>query len=71
MPSSDSRLVKREDPNLQLHVHIWWESNLRLTSATSLLINHPSPMFMILPIKLSVTGLAFDGQLAVARQGEK
>jgi distribution and morphology protein 12 len=70
-PSSDSQPAKREHPNLQLHVHISWESNLRLTLATSLLINHPSPMFMTLPIKLSVTGLVFDGQLAVAYQGEK
>ena len=62
---------KREHPNLQLHLHISWESNLRLTLATSLLINYPSPMFMSLPIKLSITGLVFDGQLAVAYQGEK
>ena len=63
--------TKHEHPNLQLHVHISWESNLRLTLATSLLINYPSPMFMSLPIKLSITGLVFDGQLAVAYQGEK
>ena len=69
--SSDSLPMKREHPNLQLHLHISWESNLRLTLATSLLINYPSPMFMSLPIKLSITGLVFDGQLAVAYQGEK
>lgn len=69
--SSDSLPTKREHPNLQLHLHISWESNLRLTLATSLLINYPSPMFMTLPIKLSITGLVFDGQLAVAYQGEK
>jgi len=67
----DSGPPKREHPNLQLHLHISWESNLRLTLATSLLINYPSPMFMTLPIKLSITGLVFDGQLAVAYQGEK
>ena len=69
--SSDSRPTKREHPNLQIHLRISWESNLRLTLATSLLINYPSPMFMTLPIKLSITGLVFDGQLAVAYQGEK
>ena len=68
---SGSNPPKREHPNLQLHFHISWESNLRLTLATSLLINYPSPMFMSLPIKLSITGLVFDGQLAVAYQGEK
>jgi len=69
--SPDPQPMKREHPNLQLHLHISWESNLRLTLSTSLLINYPSPMFMTLPIKLSITGLVFDGQLAVAYQGEK
>ncbi|KAF9643418.1 hypothetical protein BDM02DRAFT_3151609 [Thelephora ganbajun] len=69
--NSDSQPIKHEHPNLQLHLHISWESNLRLTLTTSLLINYPSPMFMTLPIKLSVTGLVFEGQLAVAYQGEK
>ena len=58
-------------PNLQLHLHINWHSNLRITLTTSLLINYPSPMFMSLPIKLSVTGLVFSGELAVAYEGER
>ena len=58
-------------PNLQVHMHISWNSNLRLTFTTSLLINYPSPMFMSLPIKLSVTGLFFDGEVAVAYEGER
>lgn len=58
-------------PNLQVHMHITWQSNLRLTFTTSLLINYPSPMFMSLPIKLSVTGLLFDGEVAVAYEGER
>lgn len=58
-------------PNLQLHLHVNWHSNLRITLTTSLLINYPSPMFMSLPIKLSVTGLIFIGELAVAYEGER
>lgn len=69
--SSDPQFPKSGHPNLQLHFHISWESNLRLTLATSLMINYPSPMFMTLPIKLSVTGLVFEGQLAAAYQGDK
>ncbi|KAI0309437.1 hypothetical protein OF83DRAFT_1072059 [Amylostereum chailletii] len=63
-PSSDA-------PNLQLHLHITWASNLRLTLTTSLRINYPSPLFMSLPIKLSVTGLLFTGELAVAYEGAR
>lgn len=58
-------------PDLQLHFHITWHSNLRLTLTTSLLINYPSPMFMSLPIKLSVTGLLFNGEVVVAYEGER
>jgi distribution and morphology protein 12 len=60
-----------EHPNLQLHLHINWHSNLRIILTTSLLINYPSPMFMSLPIKLSVTGLIFAGELAVAYEGAR
>lgn len=58
-------------PNMQMHLHIAWNSNLRITFTTSLLINYPSPMFMSLPIKLSVTGLVFDGEVVVAYEGER
>jgi distribution and morphology protein 12 len=58
-------------PNLQLHLYINWPSDLRITLTTSLLINYPSPMFMSLPIKLSVTGLIFTGEVAVAYEGER
>lgn len=58
-------------PNLQLHFHVNWHSNLRITLTTSLLINYPSPMFMSLPIKLSVTGLIFTGEIAVAYEGQR
>lgn len=58
-------------PNLQLHLHVNWHSNLRISLQTSLLINYPSPMFMSLPIRLSITGLVFNGELAVAYEGER
>jgi hypothetical protein len=66
--NSYSRPAKREHPNLQLHVHTSRESNARLTLATSSLTNHPSPMFITPPIKISATGLVFDGHLAVGYQ---
>ncbi|KAG9318740.1 hypothetical protein JVU11DRAFT_839 [Chiua virens] len=58
-------------PDLQLHLYLNWHSNLRLTLTTSLLINYPSPSFMSLPIKLSVTGLVFNGEVAVAYEGSR
>ena len=72
-PQQQSQQQESQDshPNLQLHLHINWNSNLRITLTTSLLINYPSPMFMSLPIKLSVTGLVFTGELAVAYEGQR
>ena len=71
IPQQSQRQSQDGHPNLQLHLHINWHSNLRITLTTSLLINYPSPMFMSLPIKLSVTGLVFTGELAVAYEGQR
>lgn len=60
-----------QSPNLQFHLYIRHESDMRITVTTSLLINYPSPMFMALPIKLSVTGLIFEGQVVVAYEGSR
>ncbi|KAF7363949.1 Mitochondrial distribution and morphology protein 12 [Mycena sanguinolenta] len=70
-PSPAPPPTANANPNLQLHLHINWPSDLRITLTTSLLINYPSPMFMSLPIKLSVTGLIFTGEIAVAYEGER
>lgn len=67
-PSPDEQQAR---PDLQLHLYLNWHSNLRLTLTTSLLINYPSPSFMSLPIKLSVTGLVFNGEVAVAYEGSR
>ncbi|KAI0647456.1 hypothetical protein C8Q79DRAFT_1000375 [Trametes meyenii] len=68
-PPQETTPKPAQHPNLQLHLHITWHSNLRITLTTSLLINYPSPMFMSLPIKLSVTGLLFNGEVVVAYEG--
>ena len=60
-----------QHPNLQLHFRINHQSNLRLTLTTSLLINYPSPSFMSLPIKLSVTGIVFTGEVVLAYEGSR
>jgi mitochondrial distribution and morphology protein 12 len=68
-PEGTPEKPKSNHPDLQMHLHITWHSDLRITLTTSLLINYPSSMFMALPIKLSVTGLLFTGELAVAYEG--
>ncbi|TEB25984.1 hypothetical protein FA13DRAFT_1636660 [Coprinellus micaceus] len=70
-PAPPQEPPQNPHPNLQLHFLVNWQSNLRITISTSLLINYPSPMFMSLPIKLSVTGIEFSGEVAVAYEGER
>ena len=70
-PSDPPPDQQQTRPDLQLHLHLNWHSNLRLTLTTSLLINYPSPSFMSLPIKLSVTGLVFNGEVALAYEGSR
>lgn len=69
--SPDDSISQQSQPDLQVHLHVNWQSNLRLTLTTSLLINYPSPSFMSLPIKLSVTGVVFNSEVAVAFEGSR
>ncbi|KAH7889482.1 hypothetical protein F5I97DRAFT_1948056 [Phlebopus sp. FC_14] len=70
-PSLYRNQLQQSRPDIQLHLHLNWNSNLRLTLTTSLLINYPSPSFMSLPIKLSVIGLVFNGEVALAYEGSR
>jgi distribution and morphology protein 12 len=57
--------------DIQLHFKIHHESDLRINLTTSLLINYPSPLFMSLPMTLTVVGMVFNGELVVAYEASK
>jgi distribution and morphology protein 12 len=60
LPSS-STTASSSLPSLQLHLSLHWNtSSIRVTVATSLLINHPSPAFMSLPLSITITGLVLQ-----------
>ncbi|KAG8826960.1 Mitochondrial distribution and morphology protein 12 [Serendipita sp. 399] len=54
--------------DLQFHLHITHHSDMRISISTSLLLNYPSPLFMALPIRLTIIGFEFDGEVVVAYQ---
>ncbi|KIO30990.1 hypothetical protein M407DRAFT_221412 [Tulasnella calospora MUT 4182] len=58
-------------PDIQLHLHVSYHSNLRLTLSTSLIINYPAVGFMSLPMKLSIVGIVFSGEFVVAYEGSR
>ena len=57
--------------DIQLHFKIHHESDLRINLTTSLLINYPSPLFMSLPMTLTVVGIVFNGEVVVAYEASK
>ena len=59
------------DEDIQLHFKIHHESDLRINLTTSLLINYPSPLFMALPMTLTVVGMVFNGEVVVAYEASK
>lgn len=44
---------------------------MSISLSTTLKVNYPSPSFMSLPLNLRITGLAFEGMLVVAYEGDK
>lgn len=59
-------------PSLQMQLSVVWSTNtLKLGINTSLLINHPTPAFMELPLSVAVTGLGLQAGCVVAfEEGE-
>lgn len=70
-PSSAPPASSSSSPSLQVHLQVTYSGNLTLGLSTCLLINYPSPRFMSLPLKLSVTSLAFSGTMLVAFEGDR
>lgn len=64
-------LAQSADEDIQLHFKIHHESNLRINLTTSLLINYPSPLFMSLPMTLTVVGMVFNGEVILAYEASK
>ncbi|CAO1615686.1 unnamed protein product [Sympodiomycopsis kandeliae] len=66
-PDTNSKTL----PSLQLHLSVIWSTNtFKLGIDTSLLINHPTPSFMELPLHVSVIGLGVQAGCVVAFQDD-
>ena len=56
------------DNDMQFHLRVIYHSDIRINITTSLLLNYPAPLFMALPIRLTIVGFEFDGEVVVAYQ---
>jgi len=61
-----SATMSQSWPPLQMHFRLSYNSDLRLTMTTSLLINYPSPLFLSLPIKLHLTSVILNAEVVIA-----
>ncbi|CAO1620274.1 unnamed protein product [Parajaminaea phylloscopi] len=54
-------------PSLQMQMSVVWSTNtIKLSINTSLLVNHPTPAFLELPLNVSVIGLGVQAGVVVA-----
>jgi mitochondrial distribution and morphology protein 12 len=68
LPPPKSPIPSDTENDLQFHFRIVYNADLRISLTTSLLLNYPSPLFMALPIKLTIVGFEFNGEVVVAYQ---
>jgi distribution and morphology protein 12 len=61
VPNSTPNTCNGRNDQIQVDVLINYEGNLRLTISTELLINQPTPAFLILPIRMRITKLHING----------
>jgi mitochondrial distribution and morphology protein 12 len=59
-------------PNdLQVLAHVKYAGDIRLTLTAEILLDYPMPSFVGIPLKLSITGLTFDGVAVLASIGKR
>ena len=55
------------EPNdVQIVLHVSYDGNVRLSLTAEILLDYPMPSFVGIPLKLNVTGVAFDGVALLA-----
>ncbi|CCA73853.1 related to mitochondrial inheritance component mdm12 [Serendipita indica DSM 11827] len=57
--------------DLQFHLRVIYNADMRISISTSLLLNYPTPLFMALPIQLTIVGFEFEAEVVVAYQNSR
>ena len=64
---SASEVRPEPEPNdVQIILHVSYNGNVRLSLTAEILLDYPMPSFVGIPLKLNVTGVAFDGVALLA-----
>ncbi|KAL6241513.1 Mitochondrial distribution and morphology protein 12 [Rhinocladiella similis] len=65
-PLSPMRVQSRNPSDLQVVARVKYSGDVRMTLTAEILLDYPMPSFVGIPLKLAITGMAFDGVAIVA-----
>ncbi len=66
IPKGEKQKHPPSPTDLQIALHISYSGPLHLSMTAEILLDYPMPSFVGIPLKLNITGLAFDGLALVA-----
>ncbi|OJD34471.1 mitochondrial inheritance component mdm12 [Diplodia corticola] len=65
-PSPTTRLQEASPEDLQVVAHVRYSGDIKMVLTAEILLDYPMPSFVGIPLKLTVTGLTFDGVAILA-----
>lgn len=71
LSSPQTRSSSSSQPSLELHLRVTYSGNMRIDLSTALVLNHPAPLFMSLPVKMRVMGFVFAAEVILAIEGDR
>ncbi|KAJ6264508.1 hypothetical protein Dda_0655 [Drechslerella dactyloides] len=65
------RLREPRDSDIQIIARVRYTGDIRMEITAELLLDYPAPSFVSLPVRLTVTGMTFDGTAVIAHIGKR
>ncbi|KAF3913817.1 hypothetical protein ABW21_db0201430 [Orbilia brochopaga] len=59
------------DSDIQIIARVRYTGDIRMELTAELLLDYPAPSFVSLPVRLTVTGMTFDGTAVIAHIGKR
>ncbi|KAJ3039714.1 Mitochondrial distribution and morphology protein 12 [Rhizophlyctis rosea] len=63
--------ARRRESDAQIELNMDYKGNMRLVINTQLIVNFPTPNFMVLPLTLTLTGFSFQATAVIAHLGDR
>ncbi|KAJ3213340.1 Mitochondrial distribution and morphology protein 12 [Dinochytrium kinnereticum] len=63
--------IMRRDTDIQMEILVDYKGNMRISVSTELIVNQPTPAFMVLPLTLTLTGFSFQAVAMISYLGDR